>query len=291
VGELGYECWLELRLKLVADAALLGFPNAGKSSLLRRISNAKPKVADNPFTTIDPVLGTVEGGDGSQFTVADVPGLLEGASEGVGLGHEFLAHLERARLLIHLVEAVDDPDDVIRRRDAINNELALHGGGLAERPQMFVLSKIDLIEPARRESLVADCGADLAVSSATGDGVAGLVAELFQRVSELPVHEPVGEAVEPELADFLVYRPAPPARRVYRILRDAGTLRVAGRGIERMASELDLDDPNAVAQLTAELERLGVEGALRAAGAKPGDEILLGAHAFSFQPAREPEPA
>ena len=145
VGELGEERWLELRLKLVADAALLGFPNAGKSSLLRRISNAKPKVADYPFTTIDPVLGTVDGPDG-QLTVADVPGLLEGASEGVGLGHEFLAHLERARLLIHLVEACDDPADVIHRRDTINRELALHGGGLADRPQIFVLSKIDLIE-------------------------------------------------------------------------------------------------------------------------------------------------
>src|SRR3954447_9215719 len=131
VGALGEERWLELRLKLVADAALLGFPNAGKSSLLRRISNAKPKVADYPFTTIEPVLGTVDGPDG-QLSVADVPGLLKGASEGVGLGHEFLAHLERARLLIHLVEACDDADDVIRRRDTINRELALHGGGLAD---------------------------------------------------------------------------------------------------------------------------------------------------------------
>src|SRR6478752_2867358 len=259
VGELGEERWLELRLKLVADAALLGFPNAGKSSLLRRISNAKPKVADYPFTTIDPVLGTVDGPDG-QLTVADVPGLLEGASEGVGLGHEFLAHLERARLLIHLVEACDDPADVIRRRDTINRELALHGGGLA-------------------------------VSSATGEGIDRLTALLFERVPELPVHDAIVPAEEPELADFLVYRPAPPARREYKILRDAGTLRVAGRGIERLASSLELDDQAGVAELTAELERLGVESALRAAGAKPGDEILLGAHSFSFQPAREPEPA
>ena len=110
VGEPGEEHWLELRLKLVADAALLGFPNAGKSSLLRRISNARPKVADYPFTTIEPVLGTVDSPDGTQLTVADVPGLLEGASQGVGLGDEFLAHLERARLLIHLVEAAPDAD-------------------------------------------------------------------------------------------------------------------------------------------------------------------------------------
>ena len=142
----------------MADAALLGFPNAGKSSLLRRISNAKPKVADYPFTTIEPVLGTVEGGDGAQLTVADVPGLLEGASEGIGLGHEFLAHLERARLLVHLVEAVG-ADEVKARRVAIDRELRLHGGGLAERPQLFVLSKIDLVEPGERAAMVAATGA------------------------------------------------------------------------------------------------------------------------------------
>jgi GTPase len=223
--------------------------------------------------------------------VADVPGLLEGASEGVGLGHEFLAHLERARLLIHLVEACDDPADVIHRRDTINRELALHGGGLADRPQIFVLSKIDLIEQSRRESLTEECGAELALSSATGEGIDRLIALLFERVPELPVHDAIVPAEEPELADFLVYRPAPPARREFKILRDAGTLRVAGRGIERLASSLELDDQAGVAELTAELERLGVESALRAAGAKPGDEILLGAHSFSFQPTREPEPA
>jgi GTPase len=292
VGELGEEHWLELRLKLVADAALLGFPNAGKSSLLRRISNAKPKVADYPFTTIEPVLGTVDAPDsGSQLTVADVPGLLEGAHEGVGLGHEFLAHLERARLLIHLVEAAADPGDIVRRRDAINRELALHGGGLAERPQLFALSKIDLIEPSARGPLVDACDADLALSSATGEGVEALVDRLFALVAELPA--PAGDqpAAEAELADFLVYRPAPPARRSYRILRDAGALRVAGRELERLAMDLDPDDPGAVGRLAAELERLGVEHALRAAGAKPGDDILVGAHSFSFHPAAHEERA
>src|SRR3954463_5947262 len=126
VGLDGEEVELELRLKIVCDGALLGFPNAGKSSLLRRISNATPKVADYPFTTIAPVLGTVDAPDGRQLTVADVPGLLEGASEGVGLGHEFLAHLERARLLLHLVEASAGAEDIVRRREAINRELQLH---------------------------------------------------------------------------------------------------------------------------------------------------------------------
>jgi GTPase len=287
VGEAGDEVWLELRLKLVADAALLGFPNAGKSSLLRRISNAKPKVADYPFTTVEPSLGTVESADGRQLTVADVPGLLEGASEGIGLGHEFLAHLERARLLIHLVEAGPDADEVVRRRDAINRELRLHGGGLAERPQVFVISKIDLVQPADRAALLAATGAELACSSASGEGVEDLRALLFQT---LPAEVPAVEDGEAELADYLVYRPAPPARRRFRILRDAGTLRVAGRELERRVGDLDPDDRDDVAALAAELERLGVEPALRAAGARPGDDILVGAHRFTFRPRREPDP-
>ena len=281
VGESGDELWLELRLKLVADAALLGFPNAGKSSLLRRISNAKPRVADYPFTTVEPVLGTVESGDGRQLTVADVPGLLEGASTGVGLGHEFLAHLERARLLIHLVEADADPAEILRRRDAINRELRLHGGGLAERPQLFVISKIDLLEPGERNSVAAAAGAAIACSSATGDGVDDLKRMLFLAV---PAETAPTEPVEPELADYLVYRPAPAARRRFRILRDSGTLRVAGRDLEKRAERLDPDDESDVAALAGELEELGVERALRDAGARPGDDILVGAHRFTFKP-------
>jgi GTPase len=285
VGEPGDELWLELRLKLVADAALLGFPNAGKSSLLRRISNARPRVADYPFTTIEPVLGTVESDDGRQLTVADVPGLLEGASEGVGLGHEFLAHLERARLLIHLVEAGADAEELARRRAAIDRELRLHGGGLADRPQLVVLSKTDLLGPAERGPAMAAAGAELACSSATGEGIAALRDALF---AALPAEAaPAGPVAEPELADYLVYRPAPPARRRFRILRDAGTLRVAGRDLERRVDALDPDDRNDVAALADELERLGVEPALRAAGARAGDDILVGAHRFTFRPKRD----
>jgi GTP-binding protein len=281
VGESGDELWLELRLKLVADAALLGFPNAGKSSLLRRISNAKPRVADYPFTTVEPVLGTVESGDGRQLTVADVPGLLEGASTGVGLGHEFLAHLERARLLVHLVEAGADPAEIVRRRDAINRELRLHGGGLAERPQLFVISKIDLLEAGEGAQVAAAAGAAIACSSATGDGVDELKRMLFLAV---PAETAPAEPVEAELADYLVYRPAPAARRRFRIVRDSGTLRVAGRDLEKRAELLDPDDDSDVAALAGELEELGVERALRDAGARPGDDILVGAHRFTFKP-------
>src|SRR5262249_58784707 len=127
---------------LLADAARVGFPNAGKSSLLTRISNARPKVADYPFTTLQPVLGTVDAPDGRQLVVADVPGLIEGASEGVGLGHEFLAHLERARMLIHVIDASKPPEEQWR---TIDGELAAYGAGLDERAQIVVLNKVDLV--------------------------------------------------------------------------------------------------------------------------------------------------
>jgi GTP-binding protein len=283
VGEPGEERWLELHLKLVADAALLGFPNAGKSSLLRRISNATPKVADYPFTTVEPVLGTVEAADGRQLTVADVPGLLEGASQGVGLGHEFLAHLERARLLVHLIDASAGADEIARRRQSIDRELALHGGGLADRPQLVVLSKIDLVPPQDRGALVAVAGAVLACSAATGEGIAEVRRALFR---EVPAEPDAPRIAEPELADFLVYRPRPPARREFRILRDGGFLRVAGRGIERRFADLDPADERDVGVLAAELERLGVDRALHAAGARPGDDVLVGTHRFTYRPRR-----
>jgi len=199
VGEPGEEHWLELHLKLVADAALLGLPNAGKSSLLRRISNATPKVADYPFTTVEPVLGTVEADD-RQLTVADVPGLLEGASEGVGLGHEFLAHLERARLLVHLVDASAGGEEIARRRETIDRELALHGGGLAERPQLLVLSKIDLVPPAEREALLRATGAALACAAATGEGIPELKQALFREVPAGAEPAPAAEPPRPASA-------------------------------------------------------------------------------------------
>src|SRR5438874_11494504 len=142
VGPPGEERDVELHLKLLADAALVGLPNAGKSSLLSRISNATPKVADYPFTTLQPILGTVESPDGRQMVVADVPGLIEGASEGVGLGHDFLAHLERARTLVHVIDASKDADEQWRTIDA---ELHAYGAGLELRPQIVVLNKIDLL--------------------------------------------------------------------------------------------------------------------------------------------------
>src|SRR5204862_869706 len=224
VGGPGEEADFELRLKLRADAALVGLPNAGKSSLLTRISNARPKVADYPFTTLQPVLGTVDAPDGRQLVVADVPGLIEGASEGVGLGHEFLAHLERARLLVHAIDSSEDDAD--ERWRAIDAELAAYGAELDERPQVVVLNKTDLrpeppsfgIEDERIVGVFR-------VSAATGAGLDEFRRALFALV---PVEAPAPASSEHELVDFLVYRPQP-SRRAYRILRTDRGFRVTGR--------------------------------------------------------------
>jgi len=256
-GQPGEEMTLELRLKLLADAAMVGLPNAGKSSLLRQISNAKPKVAEYPFTTLAPVLGTVDAPDRTrQLTVADVPGLIEGASRGVGLGHEFLAHLERARTLLHVIDAAaGEPAAAFA---AIDGELAAYGAGLDERPQIVVLNKIDLL-PEPPELGVDDerVRAVFRVSCATGEGIADLKRALFELVEPAP---PPVTADEEGLVDFLVYRPRP-GRRPYRILRTERGFRISGT--------------------VPEEEEL--ESALRAAGARKGDEVEVGDEVLVFQ--------
>jgi len=256
IGMPGEERDVELRLKLLADAALVGLPNAGKSSLLTRISNARPKVADYPFTTIAPVLGTVDSPDGQQLVVADVPGLIEGASEGVGLGHEFLAHLERARLLVHVIDSSEDDAD--ERWRAIDAELAAYGAELDERAQVVVLNKTDLRPEPPSFGIDDDrIVAVFRVSAATGAGLDELRRALFALV---PVEAPAPAPTEPELVDFLVYRPQP-SRRAYRVLRTERGFRVTGR------------PPGA-----AELEAI-----LKAAGAREGDEVELGEETLEWQ--------
>jgi GTP-binding protein len=253
----GEEATLHLRLKLLADAALVGLPNAGKSSLLTRISNAKPKVAGYPFTTLAPVLGTVDAPDGTrQLTVADVPGLIEGASEGVGLGHEFLAHLERANLLLHVIDSAED--DAAGRFVEIDRELAAYGGGLDKRPQAIVLNKIDL----RADPPAFDVDDErivrvFRVSCATGAGIDELKRALFELC---PPQVPVG-ASEDGLVDFLVYRPRPGGRR-FRILRTDRGFRISGEA------------PTEEEELTA---------ALKAAGARKGDEVEVDGEVLEVQ--------
>ena len=257
VGLPGEEREIELRLKLLADAALVGLPNAGKSSLLTRISNARPKVAEYPFTTLSPVLGTVESSDGRQLVVADVPGLIEGASEGVGLGHEFLAHLERARILVHVIDSSEDDAD--ERWRTIGVELAAYGAGLDERPQIVVLNKTDLRpEPPAFGVEDGRILRVLRVSAATGVGLDELRRSLF----ELVPHEAEDEPTEPqdEIVDFLVYRPQP-TRRPFRVYRTETGFRVTGT-------------PPAEDEL---------EAILRAAGARAGDEVEVGEELLEWE--------
>ena len=242
----GEELELDLRLKLMADAALVGLPNAGKSSLLRRISNAKPKVADYPFTTLAPVLGTVDSPSGRQLTVADVPGLIEGASEGVGLGHEFLAHLERARLLVHVIDAAEgDPAD---RFALIDNELSAYGAGLDRLPQIVVLNKVDVAARCRSTCRTTAFSGSSGRPRSPARGSTSSVNALFELCPPAP--EPPSED-DDGLVEFLVYRPRPDARGGFRILRTDRGFRVTGS-----------------APRPDELE-----DALRAAGAKTGSEV------------------
>ena len=252
----GDEAEIDLRLKLVVDAALAGLPNAGKSSLLRRISNAKPKVADYPFTTLEPVLGVVDGPDARQLTVADVPGLIEGAADGAGLGHQFLAHLERARLLVHVIDASEE--DLEERFRTIDHELAAYGAGLDERPQLVVLNKLDLLERAPDFDVSDERVVRVvATSCATGSGIDELVQALFDLV---PV-APVVHSGSDELPDFLEYRPRVRRRPPFRILRTDRGYKVVG-------------------EVPAERE---LEEALRRIGIRHGAQVEVGEETLEWQ--------
>jgi GTPase len=249
----GDELDLELHLKLVVDAALAGFPNAGKSSLLRRISNATPKVADYPFTTLEPVLGVVDGPEERQLTVADVPGLIEGAAEGAGLGHQFLAHLERAHLLVHVLDASEP--ELEERFRTIDGELARYGAGLDERPQLVVLNKVDLLEtvpafePADERVVRV-----VATSCATGAGIDALRHALF----ELCPASAVELEADDVLPEFLDYRPRARSGPRFRILRTDRGYRVVGT-------------PPPPDELEEALRRLGIK---RGTQVEVGDEEL-----------------
>jgi GTPase len=286
-GEAG---WIEPRLKLLADVGLVGLPNAGKSSLLGRLTRAAPKVADYPFTTISPVLGTIEGED-RQAVVADIPGLIEGAAEGAGLGHEFLAHVERCSLLVHLVDLAPMEGTPEGNYETVRAELAAHGAGLELLPELVVLSKRDLLEGERVETAVAEWEKRLgggvlgvlAVSSATGEGLG----ELRQRVlHELPqlqhLATPAGGETAGEFeAEHRVYRPA--GEGGYWVEREEdGAYRVAGKGVELLFERHDTKNEEALAYLEQRLGEIGVIAALAKAGFEPGDDVRIGEHEFEL---------
>jgi GTPase len=291
-GTSGEEGWIELRLKLLADVGLIGLPNAGKSSLLGRLTRAAPKVADYPFTTISPVLGTIES-DERQAIVADIPGLIEGAAEGAGLGHEFLAHVERCALLVHLVELVPLESDPVANYEAVRAELSSYGAGLDRLPELVVLSKRDLLPEEDVETAISEWSGRLragslgvlSVSSATGEGLGELRARVLSALESLPEARPQrtpGEPAEFE-AEHRVYRPV--GEGGYAVEREGdGVFRVTGRGVELLFERHDIANEEALAYLEQRLNEIGVIAALRAAGFEPGDDVRVGEHEFELYP-------
>jgi GTPase len=278
MGERGEERRLRLELKLIAEAGLVGYPNAGKSTLISRISAAKPKIAPYPFTTLTPNLGVVELGGERSFCVADVPGLIEGAHDGVGLGHQFLRHVERTLALVHIVDVAGtegrEPAEDYR---IINRELALHAADLAGRPQLVALNKTDVLQdPALMERAIAAVEADgrrwFAISAVTGEGVAELVGALAALLDEI---NPVDEDAEP-VAPRRFEAPLP-AHRLLEVRRMAETVYVVrGTDVEALVQRANLESRDGVEWLHAELDRSGVLFQLEEAGAREGDTVFIG---------------
>jgi GTP-binding protein len=266
-GERGEERWLKLELKLMADVALVGFPNAGKSTLISRISRARPKIADYPFTTLEPHLGVVRTDDGFEMIVADIPGLIEGASEGRGLGHQFLRHVERARALCVLLDLASVDGVTPAEQEAVLlRELGAYRPDLLDRPRVVAGTKADVAEHPWN---------GLRLSAVTGAGVPQLLGALRAAVEAAREAEPVPEA-------FVIHRPVAEGVRVERV--GDGEFRVHGRAAERAVALSDLTNPDALAYADHRLKRLGVDKALARAGALAGDVVHVGTFTFDYEP-------
>jgi GTPase len=273
-GEKGQERWLDMELKLMADVALVGYPNAGKSTLISTVSAAKPKIADYPFTTLEPHLGVVRVGgprDGAEFVMADVPGLVEGAADGRGLGHQFLRHIERARVLVLLLDLgapLLEGDAPATQQRVLLSELGSYRPELLDRPRLVVGSKDDV-------GTDDDGVCELVISAATGGGMRALTDRLAALVGETRA-----AAVAAEASEVVVHRPAPEGVDVQRA--GPGAWVVAGRAAERAVALSDLTDAGAQAEAVRRLRRIGVDRALARAGARDGDEVTVGAMTFTW---------
>lgn len=289
-GEPAQEHWIELEMKLMADAALVGMPSVGKSSIIARISAARPKIAEYPFTTLVPNLGVARARDGRSFVCADVPGLIEGASEGKGLGHEFLRHIERTALILHVVDVTGgfEGRDAVEDYRTINAELAAYASELADRPQIVVANKCDMpgtedAVKALREVAEADGHTFHAISAVTGEGIDALVSDTADAVAKLRAEAPapVGEADE---ASAQWERRRQQRDRTMSIKREgAHVWRVSGAAIERMVIQTDWDNDEAVAYLQHRFDRAGLDDRLEKAGCVPGDEVRILELAFTYE--------
>lgn len=304
LGEPAQEGWVELEMKLMADAALVGMPSAGKSSLIARMSAARPKIADYPFTTLVPNLGVATSGDLS-FVIADVPGLIEGAHEGKGLGHEFLRHIERSALIVQVVDLTGDYEgrDPLEDYEIIKRELALYADELAKRPRVVVANKVDapgteaaaeaLAERVRLDSVAAAGGDEFAespldpklycVSALTGQGVDGLKAALATKVHELRELARAELDSQVEFEQVWEFRRDARDKRFDVVEEAPHVFRVVGGQVERMVVQTDWDNEEAITFLQHRLKRLGVDAALEKAGAVDGDEIRICGVAFDYE--------
>ncbi len=279
-GEPGERRRLHLELRLLADVGIIGLPNVGKSSLIARISAARPKIADYPFTTLVPNLGVVRLEEGVSFVVADLPGLVEGAHHGAGKGHDFLRHVERTTVFIHVLDISLPDHDPLEDFATVNRELALYREDLARHPQLVALNKIDLLPPAGRvdgiETALRGLGHEVfRISALTGEGIMPLVGRTAQLLAET-----VGAAPE-EVSSKVESKPKP--RRRLRVEQAGdGRFVVSGDNIERLISMTDLDSEDAVRHLHRQLERMGVIERLRGLGAKDGDRVRIGSADLEF---------
>ena len=276
-GEEGLKTSLRLELKLIADVGIIGVPNAGKSSLITYLTAARPKIANYPFTTIDPVLGIVEHRD-KDFVMVDIPGLIEGAHEGIGLGHEFLRHIERTRVLIHLVDGTsENPSEDFHK---INKELALFNEALIGKPQILAINKVDLDEVSVlaediRDSMGEDAWKFHIISAVSGEGVGSMMDEVVQVLSDQPSVIPPNLSVDLQETDIPVIRPEP-RRRGVSIYQEDGVYVVQAPGVERIAQRIDYEDWLARMQFYKHMQKTGVVKALEDAGISEGDTVRIG---------------
>jgi GTP-binding protein len=279
-GEPGEERWVRLELRLIADIGLVGLPNAGKSTLLGALTAARPKIADYPFTTLEPNLGVLELDDRRRPTIADVPGLIEGASTGAGLGHAFLRHVERTRVLLHIVDgAARDPE---WDYEVIRDELEAHDPALLEKPTLVVFNKLDLPAavdawPAFEAAREAEGRPALAIAADTGLGLPALQVALARI---LPSAEVLGEPPEP--AGVVVHRIEPSEDEVWIEREPDGAWRVHGRRIERLAQQTDFSVEESAERFQRDLDRLGVDTALRRSGVADGDTVRIALHELEW---------
>lgn len=273
-GEPGQERWLQLELRLVADVGIIGYPNAGKSTFLGAVTRASPKIGDYPFTTISPNLGVVALEE-RIVTLADIPGLIEGAHAGVGLGHEFLRHISRTKVLLHLIDG--SRSDLVDSYRAVNAELSLFDEALAQKPQIVAVNKIDQPEVRQRlpeiRAAFSEIGIEvLAVSASTGEGVPQVIAELIHLLDQVATAEPVHE---PTAEEPVVLRPKR-EREAFSVEKETGGFRVQGPRVERLVAMTDFENEEGVAYMQRELKKLGVTAALEKIGVQQGDIVRFG---------------